>query len=224
MTVGLWGGYLLTIFILFNRLGADFHSHIILTMGWRLFDLLYLFAMIYVPLMIFLLKKDIRFAVLAIIALGSVFMLFIASVSYRAELPAIMIIIPVVSLTVMDFTARREAAADRFKDSLLAKGAAVVVSLAVIVTFCAVLRGFYRNDLVYDENERRMEEYRASPADDGELWLLSVADPACAGYSFNISAETVDPIRLDTFKARNGIEDANVFFESGDSFLKNRGN
>lgn len=57
LAVGLTVGQLINIFILVNNLGITFDSNIIISLVWKLFDLMYIFAMVYVPALIFFIKK-----------------------------------------------------------------------------------------------------------------------------------------------------------------------
>lgn len=103
LAAGLIVGQSLNIFILFNTFGVSFDSNIIVSLLWKLFDLMYIFAMVYVPVLIFFMRKESKYAMHMIIALGSIFILFFASVSeYRPLIPAIIILSVFIALTAIE--------------------------------------------------------------------------------------------------------------------------
>lgn len=111
-----------------------------------------------------------------IIALGSIFILFFASVSeYRPLVPGVIVMAVFIALTVTDiFTYRK----------------VKIVPLIVAGSICLASFGwniysFYSNYLVYEENLRRIEHHKASSYTNRTLEILPCADPETAAYAIN---------------------------------------
>lgn len=178
MTVfGLVMGFFLNVFILFNHIGIDFHNNTVTNIGWRLFDSIYIFSLIYVPLMIAYMKKNTDLLIHMIIALGSIFILLFASVSeYRPLTPAVVVFFIFISLTILEI---------RKKYPIYIKpiiGGIAALSLAV---FCVSTYGYYGNYQVYEENLTRIEQFKKNNDMTDALYLKECFDLETAGYSIN---------------------------------------
>ncbi len=176
LSVSLLIGQLLNIFILINSLGITFDSNIIISLAWKLFDLMYIFAMVYVPALIFFVKKETKYAMHMIIALGSIFILFFASVSeYRPLVPGVIVMAVFIALTVTDMFICRKA-----------KIIPLIVAGAIcLISFGWNISSFRSNYLVHEENLRRIECYKSSSYTHGTLEILPCADPETAAYAIN---------------------------------------
>ena len=170
-------GYAVNIFIIYNNLGIDFENNIILSYIWKLFDLAYIFTMVYVPVIIALKKKRYDFLIHTIIALGSIVILFFASVSeWRPLTPALIIFFVIIMLTFRELSA----SAPKFR-------AAVAVPAAVLslVVLCVSMHGYYSNYKVDKTNNELISEYIAAGDYSKPLYILEAADEETASYAIN---------------------------------------
>ncbi len=184
LVIALGAGYLVNLFLMYNPFGITF-SHPILKLVWVAYDLAYVFAMVYVPVLIAFCKKNYEYLSHAVIALGSIFMLFFASISvWRPLTPAIVIFFVFIAQTCLDL--RRE----HPKALRPIAAAAVVLSLWM---FCFSLRGYYRNYQVDRINDERIAAYLENGETGKPLYLLQYADEETSGYGINVPGADYDP-------------------------------
>lgn len=182
LTAGLFAGYAVNTFIIFGVGDLSFDTPGIIDIAWKLFDLGYIFAMFYVPVYVFM--KEARWDILThmIMALGSIVILFFASISeWRPLTPAILVFAVFISLTV----------ADAKKHSVF--GYKAIASVAIILSLIAVsvnLAGVAGNHKVSKTNEARIEAYLQNKNYTIPLVLLPVEDEEARGYGINISGYT----------------------------------
>ncbi len=176
LCAALTAGYVFNCLLLFRVKGLYFDTNAIVHLIWVLYDLAHVFALIYVPVIIMIKTKNSDYLVHAIMALGSVFILFFASVSqYRPLIPAVIELFIFAGLTVTDCGLFRE------------KKALPVFAAVLLLAGCSYavdLKGYAANDRIHEKNHALIQEYIESGRSDA-LHLIPYADEETAGYSCN---------------------------------------
>ena len=181
LCLALFAGYAFNCALLFHVKGLAFDSSAIVHLIWVLYDLAHLFALIYVPIIILIKTRNSDYALHAIMAIGSVFILLFASVSeWRPLIPAVIEMFIFVSLTVT------EAGLFRSKKALPVLAAVLVLAGC---SYAIDLKGYAANASVHDENHALIQAYLSS-GQTGELHLKPYADEDTAGYSVNAPGES----------------------------------
>lgn len=196
LSVFLLCGYVLNVFLLYNNIGITFDSNPIIHLAWELYDLGYIFAAVYVPIIIWIMKKDTNYLIHMIIALGSIFILLFASVSeYRPLIPAVLTFCIFISLTVTE----------ALKNKRKSVRAAIAVGCIASVLFWAFnLYGYYSNYSVYIENEKIIQEYKADSQTNKVLHLKGYSDEETAGYTVNVPGTVFDGKKSDGYSYEVG--------------------
>ncbi|MBQ7596607.1 MAG: hypothetical protein IJU45_08085 [Clostridia bacterium] len=177
LACGLIAGHIVNNLIIYNIFGLTFDNNAVFGFIWRLFDLMYIFAMFYVPVLIAIEKKNYEYLSHSIIALGSIVMLFFASISaWRPLAPAIYIYFIIITLTWLEMIKHE------LRITKVLSVSAVVLSL---IMYCVCLRGYYLNYKVDRQNEKAIAEYIEIGDYSKPLYLLPYADFETSGYGIN---------------------------------------
>lgn len=172
-------GYFFNLLLIFGIGGLSFETPGIIGIVWKLFDLCYIFSMLYVPIYVFLKEKRWDILTHMIMAIGSIVILFFASVSeWRPLTPAIIVFTIFIALTVADVKTH------------LSLGFKPLVSIATILSlaiFAGNLTGMIQNYNINKENEKRIEIYLNNEDFDKPLALLPAEDEETLGYGINLS-------------------------------------
>lgn len=175
-------GHIFNILLIFEIGGLNFNTPGLLDIVWKLFDLSYIFALVYVPVYIFF--KENRWDILThmIMANGSIFILFFASVSeWRPLTPAIILFALFIALTVAD---AKNHSTFGFRSLV---SVATILSLTI---FAGNFTGMMLNYNVHKENEKRIHEFVEEEDFTKPLVLLPVKDEEASGYAINLSGNT----------------------------------
>gem|GEM_PF-3158792 len=195
---------------MFRLFGLDFERPGLVHSLFQIYDLFYLASLCYVPLAIWLKKKNPMYLVQMIIGLGALYMLIAASVSpYRPLLPTLFVEFVFIGLTALDWFAREK----KTKFSLFAAISAVFAFTVFGMNFS----GFYQNARAENINLARIDEYRKAGKLEEELVLLAVPRLDTAGYLCNLLEKDSFDLQLAYLRAyqgAHGIEDASIRFVS----------
>jgi hypothetical protein len=141
-----------------------------------LYDLAALFALIYVPIIIFIKTKNSNYLLHVIMAVGATTILLFASVSeYRPLIPSVIELFILIGMTVTE------------ENLLRSKKAAVVFAVVVALVGCSYaidLKGYAANYKAHEANHELIQEYLAAGRTDA-LHLYPYVDEDTAGYSAN---------------------------------------
>ena len=176
LCLALVAGYAFNCLLLFRVKGLYFDTNAVVHLIWVLYDLAHVFALIYVPVIIMIKTKNSDYLMHAIMALGSVFILFFASVSqYRPLIPAVIELFVFMSMTVTECGLFRS------------QKALPVFAALLVLAGCSYgidLKGYAANCRVREKNHALIQEYIQS-GQTGPLHLIPYADEDTAGYSCN---------------------------------------
>ena len=177
LSAALAAGCAVNLFILFNNKGIDFENVMILSFAWKLFDLAYIFAMVYVPVYTAIVVKKYNMLIHTIIALGSIIILFFASVSeWRPLTPALIIFFVIIAQIYNEML--------RFspKIKFFIAVPAVVLGIAMLTVS---MNGYYKNYKTDIKNNELIKEYLAENDFSKPLYILEVPDEETASYAIN---------------------------------------
>ncbi len=200
LVAGLLLGYCLNLCLIFEVRGLNFDTPGIVDIGWKLFDLGYIFAMVYVPVYVFIKEKRWDILTHMIMAIGSIVILFFASVSeWRPLTPAIITFGAFISLTVID----SQKISKKIRNPILLVSL-ILSAFAFINNLTGVIQNYYINEI----NNDRVETYLENGDFTAPLVLLPVKDEETRGYAINKSGEiytfplTPDAELLDGYSVR----------------------
>lgn len=172
-------GMLINVALIYELFQYNFESTGIINIIWKMFDLLYIASLIYMPVYIAIKRKEYGYLMHMIIGMGSIFILLFASISeWRPLTPALVVFSIFIALTIVDLMRNYKS---------FGKYVICVMCIAAIAVFDKSFQGYYENYRVKGNNDEIIKIYKHSRHYEKELILHKCADPDAAGYAINIT-------------------------------------
>ena len=172
-------GMLINTGLIYGYFQYNFESGGIINILWKMFDLLYIFALTYVPIYIAIKRKEYGYLMHMMIGMESVCILLFASISeWRPLTPTLMVFSIFIALTMVDLMRNYR----RFGMCIIC-----VMCISAVVMFGKSFKGYYGNYKVKEQNDKIVQAYKNKKHYEEKLVLHKCADPDAAGYAINIT-------------------------------------